>query len=293
MPSVSVVIPTYNRKDAVIRAAQSALSQSLPPLEIIVVDDGSRDGTTETNLLALDPRIRYIKHSTNRGGAAARNTGIDAACGNWIAFLDSDDLWVPYKLERQFAQLGEQVDRIDVFACTNVLVCGENNRVKPYNDFPPGNRDLSEYFLIDGCTLQTSSLVVPTDLARRIRFDERLKLHQDWDFVLRLVATGAQVSYLHDTLVLYDARNDPNKVSAQGSAARTLAWFEIVGRLVTRRARHAYYLSSCFRMHRREDPIDAARTLARYTLTFPLGLPKTIEHFLRSFKNRVSRPNHI
>lgn len=65
MPSVSVVIPTYNRKDAVIRAAQSALSQSLPPLEIIVVDDGSRDGTTETNLLALDPRIRYIKHSTN------------------------------------------------------------------------------------------------------------------------------------------------------------------------------------------------------------------------------------
>ena len=258
MPGVSVVIPTYNRKDAVVRAAQSALRQSLPPLEIIVVDDGSSDGTNGTNLLALDPRIRFIKHPTNRGGAAARNTGIDAARGSWIAFLDSDDLSVPYKLERQFAQLGEQVDRIDVFACTNVLMFAENSRLKPYNDFPPGNRDLSEYFLIDGCTLQTSSLVVPTDLARRVRFDERLRCYQDWDFVLRLVATGARVSYLHDTLVLFDAPNDPNRVSAQASTARTLAWFKTVGRLVTRRARHAYYLSSYFHQHRREDPIDAA-----------------------------------
>lgn len=235
-PTVSVVIPTYNRKDVVIRAVQSALNQSVPPLEVIIVDDGSSDGISGETLLALGPRIRLITHPTNRGGAAARNTGIDAARGSWIAFLDSDDVWVPHKLERQFAELGKQVTRIDVFACANVLKCMDNEQCEPYNALPPSKRHLSEYFLVDNCTLQTSSLVVPATLARQVRFDERLKLHQDWDFVLRLVATGAKMSYLHECLVLYDARNDPLRVSSKGNIELTLLWFQLVGPLITKRA---------------------------------------------------------
>ena len=100
-PTVSVIIPTYNRAHLVGRAIRSVLNQTFQDFEIIVVDDGSTDNTEEVIKSFNDPRIRYIRHEQNRGGSAARNTGIRAARGEYIAFLDSDDEWLPQKLERQ------------------------------------------------------------------------------------------------------------------------------------------------------------------------------------------------
>ncbi|MBM2835200.1 MAG: glycosyl transferase [Candidatus Brocadiaceae bacterium] len=94
---VSVVIPTYNRAPYVIMAIESVLAQSYQDYEIIVVDDGSTDGTRDV----LEPyrdRIRYM-YQDNKGVSAARNTGIQESRGEWIAFLDSDDEWLPNKLE--------------------------------------------------------------------------------------------------------------------------------------------------------------------------------------------------
>src|SRR5438105_15612224 len=99
--NVSVVIPTFNRERKLIEALQSVVNQSFPAREIIVVDDASTDGTASINFHSLDPRIRYVRHNQNRGGAVARNTGVQCASGNWIAFLDSDDVWLPNKLQRQ------------------------------------------------------------------------------------------------------------------------------------------------------------------------------------------------
>ena len=100
-PTVSVVIPTYNRAHLVGRAIQSVLNQTYQDFEIIVVDDGSTDNTEEVVKSFNDPRIRYIRHDQNRGGSAARNTGIKMARGEYIAFQDSDDEWLPEKLEKQ------------------------------------------------------------------------------------------------------------------------------------------------------------------------------------------------
>ncbi|MGC8603005.1 MAG: glycosyltransferase family 2 protein, partial [Desulfomonilaceae bacterium] len=103
MSLVSVIIPTYNRAHLIERAVNSVLEQTYDKLEIIVVDDGSTDNTGNvlSQLQDGDSRVRYIRHETNKGSQSARNTGIRNARGDYVAFLDSDDEWLPYKLEKQ------------------------------------------------------------------------------------------------------------------------------------------------------------------------------------------------
>ena len=105
-PTVSVIIPTYNRAHLVDRAIQSVLNQTYKDFELIIVDDGSTDNTEDIikEFQKKDERIKYIRHEENRGGSAARNTGIKAAKGEYIAFLDSDDEWLPIKLGRQISE---------------------------------------------------------------------------------------------------------------------------------------------------------------------------------------------
>ena len=105
-PRVSVIIPTYNRADLVQQALASVKAQTYRDFEIVVVDDGGTDGTFE--VLSADREIRVLRHAGRRGVSAARNTGIIAARGEWLAFLDSDDLWLPDKLARQIFWLEGQ-----------------------------------------------------------------------------------------------------------------------------------------------------------------------------------------
>src|SRR5208283_2367398 len=98
-PLVSVVIPTYNCGRYICETVESALGQTYSPVEIIVVDDGSTDDTRE-RLTTYGDRVRYI-YQQNTGPAVARNRGVQDAQGDWIAFLDADDLWLPYRLELQ------------------------------------------------------------------------------------------------------------------------------------------------------------------------------------------------
>lgn len=121
MFKISVVIPTYNRALQVPVAVRCALEQSSPPFEVIVVDDGSTDATSEA-LASLMDRIRYVQ-TPNEGASAARNRGILEARGEWIAFLDSDDTWSPSKLQRQMECVGRTGAK--VCFCVSVNDCGE------------------------------------------------------------------------------------------------------------------------------------------------------------------------
>jgi len=105
LPAVSVIIPSYNRAATLPRAMDSVLSQSFDDLELIIVDDASTDGTEVVVQQFCDDRVRYLRHSSNRFAAAARNTGMQAARGEYIAFLDSDDEWLTHKLECQLDAL--------------------------------------------------------------------------------------------------------------------------------------------------------------------------------------------
>ena len=98
---VSVILPLYNRAESIVGAINSVLDQTYRNLELIVVDDASTDQSIELVEAISDPRIRLLRHETNQGAAAARNTGIEAAKGGYVAFQDSDDEWLPEKLDKQ------------------------------------------------------------------------------------------------------------------------------------------------------------------------------------------------
>jgi glycosyltransferase involved in cell wall biosynthesis len=192
-PPVSVVIPTYNRAKTILRAALSVLNQTFGDIELIIVDDGSTDETLETLRKINDPRMKVLRHERNAGGAAARNTGIKAARGLWVAFQDSDDEWLITKLERQLAALHDAPDLAAVY-CGKV-VCGrdEQHRYGSRRSYimPPPEYNVVSGNLYDvilkSALISTQTLLVSRQKLIDIGgFDERLRIGQDWDLTLRL-----------------------------------------------------------------------------------------------------------
>jgi glycosyltransferase involved in cell wall biosynthesis len=119
---VSVVVPTFNRAGRLREALQSVMCQTYRDFEVIIVDDCSSDETAKVVEATGHPRLRYLRHDQNLGAPAARNTGIAAAVGKYIAFLDDDDLWFPRKLEKQVAALCSSSSRVGVVSCSYLIV---------------------------------------------------------------------------------------------------------------------------------------------------------------------------
>lgn len=188
-PRVSIVIPTYNRADMVVECLESVFTQTYTDYEVIVVDDGSTDNTEEI-LKPYHARIKYIRHE-NKGNAAARNSGLDIAKGELIAFLDSDDLWMPDKLRRDVDYLDSQPD-VDM-VCANGTFFGSpkfaGKKVVPDKRAIPLARD--------GVTLKaifTRSSLRPSAMVLRKRviegtngFDPDFAACVDLDFAFRVL----------------------------------------------------------------------------------------------------------
>jgi len=195
-PVVSVLIPTHNRAQLLGSAIRSVLAQTYRWLEIVVVDDGSDDETRDVIRRFEDSRIRYIRHDSSRGGAAARNSGIEAATGEYIAFLDDDDEWEPNKTEIQ----------LEVLASCDVVLCMSTSSAE---------QDVRELEEISVCNLEqlrrgmprigagVSAIMGRADVFKSVLFDERLPRCQDWDLLIRL-AMQYRVQYLGKRLVRYN-----------------------------------------------------------------------------------------
>lgn len=271
--SISAIIPVHNRPDMIVRAIDSVLAQTLPVDEIVVVDDGSEFPVDKTALEALDPRIRVLLLPENLGGSGARNAGIDAATGLWVAFLDSDDLWFPERLERQFTeQLLLAADPI--VAVANVLVVESDTPDRPFNEAPqPAGIPLCEWFLEHRGTYQTSTLLLKRSLAHEVRFDPRLRRHQDWDFLLRLERHGARIQYTDECLAAYNnSKADSARISATKSFAPTSAWFGYAGALLTPRSKYKYYRRYWYRRPEMHNTVYGNWVLFKLMLAWPPAL---------------------
>lgn len=230
MPKVSVVIPTYNRRDRIKRSVDSVLAQTFDDFELIIVDDASQDDTVAVLETIEDPRIRIVRHETNKGAGAARNTGFREAATDWVAYQDSDDEWLPTKLERQVALLDAAAPGTVACYC-GMLVLGDAEtlladptRVK----YLPFFRDpdhvagrISDDLLNHRTRISTQTLVCRRDvLFAAGGFDESMKALEDWDVSIRIAERGPIV-FEPEPLVLQRfsanslTRSNRNRVEAQ------------------------------------------------------------------------------
>jgi glycosyltransferase involved in cell wall biosynthesis len=204
-PLVSVVLPVFNRQATVERAVRTVLRQTHQNVEVVVVDDGSTDATAQMVTGIGDPRVCLIRHSENRNASAARNTGIAAAKGDYVAFLDSDDEWLPQHLARrlQVLHLGEADG---VFGSFYVSRGGRfhSRMCAPYQ----GSEPLVEYVLSGRGDARTSTFCFRSGAVRELGFDPDLRKHQDWDFAGRLAERFRVICDPEITVVLYEDEHD-------------------------------------------------------------------------------------
>jgi glycosyltransferase involved in cell wall biosynthesis len=198
-PLVSVVIPTRNRASLLARAVSSVLGQSWRNLELIVVDDGSTDDTAAVLASFSDPRLRVLRREGGSSAAAARNAGIALARGDYLAFNDDDDIWLPHKLEKQVGALIAAGPEFGLCLCGRVLLApGRASliggaKLAPELDFTRGTgRGGPDYALI----ATPAWLVRRRTLQDAGAFDERLITWEDWELALRL--------WLHDDVLVID-----------------------------------------------------------------------------------------
>jgi glycosyltransferase involved in cell wall biosynthesis len=226
-PEVTVVIPTRDRADLLCTAAlPSALSQVDVEVEVVVVDDGSADGTVRRIEEVGDPRIRVLAQPQSIGVAAARNAGIAAARGVWIAFLDDDDLWAPRKLRTQL----ERAAAVRAsFAYCSVVVVMEDVTPTELVAAPPAETLATQLLRWNSLPAGSSNMLVSADLLDRVGgFDPGLGYLADWDLWIRLALAGTPAA-CEDVLVAYVRH--PGRMRLSGRAA--------VKELERLRARHA------------------------------------------------------
>ena len=230
-PAVSVVIPLYNKAAYVDRAISSVFAQSFEDLEVIVVDDGSTDPGGEIVAAIRDPRLRLIRQA-NAGVAAARNVGVGASRGRWVAFLDADDTWRPDRLARQFATLSRTPD---VVWAAGAFVTTRRGRTLPIPDAWFAEADVLKDALLmlgAGWMLWTGTVMVRRDVFAQLGgFDPMLKVGEDVLLWTRLAVQHPRIVYVRTPIATYsvDIRDSLMKRAA---AAGILDQLELARRLI-------------------------------------------------------------
>jgi len=292
---VSIIIPTYNRLHVLPRALDSVLAQTFQDFEIIIVDDASTDATAAYIDSLDEPRLRYLRHETNQYAAGARNTGLDAANGEFIAFLDSDDRWLPHKLAAQLEQLEELGDDY-VAGYTGALVNMKGGVNEQTESLPAYQGDVLRDYLLGRFTIWTPTFLFRSRVLAAVgRFDPELVRGEDVDFYLRVLQQGKLACLSEPAVELFievdkgiaDVAADCDRLLLEKNAAL----IDAQGRFTASYIR-AYYEFRQSERYLIENRIGAGlRSFFKAVLTNPLLPPKRYMAWcfklLRALKSKV------
>ncbi|HEX4086696.1 MAG TPA: glycosyltransferase family 2 protein [Chthoniobacteraceae bacterium] len=276
----TVIIPTHNRPDLVVRAIRSVQSQTSPAREILVIDDASTPPLALPAEIA-ENRVRVIRHEQSVGGAAARNSGLDAASTDIIAFLDDDDEWMPEKMEVQLAWLASHPEA-SMVTCGHLRCEGGREYREVFTQ-----KFVERYYQYDNFFGSFSYLVIRRSRSGAI-LDAGMPALQDWDFALRAVR-GAGFGVIEQPLVKYYAHDLPRITNRRGNHLRGLRRCYLKHRpQLTRDARH--WLLSRIVFERTREVTSISRRLARiiFSLRIAAGcrLPMRVKY--RSMGRRAA-----
>jgi glycosyltransferase involved in cell wall biosynthesis len=249
--AVSVVIPTYQRPELVLRAVRSALAQTVSAIEVIVVVDGRDEATGSALRTIEDPRLRVHVPDRRLGNADARNAGVGLARADWVAFLDDDDEWLPGKLEAQLPVARGSADPHPIVACRFTARDERGEFVWPRR-LPSAHEPLSEYFFCrttpftgEGMVHGGSAVLTSRALALRVPFRSGLPRHVDPDWLLRAVAEpGARLVFVpeREPLVIWYTERGRARITTQRDWRESLAYCRENRALFTGRAYAAFVL---------------------------------------------------
>lgn len=226
--TISVIVPTRNRPESVVRAVRSALNQSFPPLEVLVVVDGPDPDTVHALTKICDPRLIVVELTENGGPSRARNVGTQHSTGDWVAYLDDDDEWFPEKLRTQvaFADCASESSRLVL--ATRVEWKGDSTTDHwPLRSILPHER-VTDYLFVrqrpgEG-VLHTSTIMLQRELALSCPFPEHLRIHEDYDWFIALEEAGAEFAVILQPLATYNAPSTRSSLSSNAKWQVSLAW---------------------------------------------------------------------
>ncbi|MCE6959241.1 glycosyltransferase family 2 protein [Cereibacter sphaeroides] len=294
-PFFSIVIPCFNRPEELRRTLLSCLGQDFGDYEVLVVDDGSTEDVESVVREMADPRCLCLRQA-NAGACAARNRGIDAARGDWIAFLDSDDTFLPGKLRacaQRIAELAEEPRDLPgmIFHLIEIDRGAGRNWRQPERMPQPGET-MAEFLFCGHQHIMTSAMVVRADVARLVRFDEGLPMNQDIDFKVRLDHLGYRSEGIDEILGWYDDRSSVGRVSRGRHAQALSAWISRARPWMSDKAWYAYR-ANVLSVHL--APLHPFRTLGDFWLGWLRGgvpaktiLRRMIRAYLPGFYGRLT-----
>ena len=250
-PIVSVVIPTLNRPQLVVRAVRSVLAQTLEAIEVIIVIDGPNEVTVQALRQIDDSRVRVKQLPLRVGTGAARNAGVKESRSPWVAFLDDDDEWFPQKLEAQLQTAQQSTYRYPIVSC-RLIVRSEIGDVVWPTRCPRAGESVSEYLFCRTSVFSGEGLIGANTIfamkkvLQTVPFRDELQRHEDMDWLLRAVTldgVGVQFVPMPEPLVIWHREETHNSMSRRTDWRYSLTWINENKHLVTPKAYASFLLT--------------------------------------------------
>ncbi len=259
-PYFSVVIPAYNRARIIGRTLQSVMAQNFRDFECLVIDDGSKDSAELAKLIEGldDPRFKYYRQD-NGGASSARNTGAMLAAGRYVVYLDSDDLFLPGKLEETEKVLRDAPD-VGVYTLAYVDRGVGKYWVRPDRAIG-ADEDMGDYLFIHNQFIPTSTLVVPRDMARDVKFDTELRHVEDPDFCYRLYRAGLRFRMIDKPLTLWSDVSGHARLSQEPSSESPMVWLKKMRGKLPKRIERGYRVTVLANYLAHRQPFTVLRDL--------------------------------